>query len=908
MRDSVFISYSHRDAKWLQRLQVHFAPFERRGKIQHWDDTMIAAGSKWRDQISRALDSAKVAVLLVSADFLASEFIANEELPRLFAAAENDGVAIIPVIVGPCAFDSFESLCQFQSINSPAQPLSGLNKTKREQTLVRLAAAVSLLLAPQAATKDAAPSESGRLCNVPARNPLFCGREELVSRITHEFSACRAQSLCGIAGIGKTETAIEYIYRNRQNYSVVIWVRADSRQQLHSSYIEAAKFLGLPEWHGADQNLTVVAVRRWLARNSEWLLVADDVGDIELIKEFLPENETGQLLITTRMQATSAIARPLEVEPLDDDDAATLLLRRARILSSAADLRSLAPSDYAAARAVACELQGLPMALDQAGAYLEETGTNIDDYRALWLTHRAKLLAQAPMSSLRNSESVAKTWSLSFAELTKNKPVAVDLLKLLAYMHPDAISEDVLRDGSSALKADLALVLGDPWEINNVVREAIKLSLLRRDAKSRALRMHRLLQVVLRDSMETGEQLLWKEQAVRLLDHVFPAAKFVNWDRCEKLLAHVQVCAEAFSNQGQEPASLGRLLHDAGYYLYQRGRYREAAVWIKRALAIRAASYGKQHEDYARTLLVHGQFLQATGNLSEAEQILQSAIEVLRGVLGPENDEVARALGCLAALKLEQGALEEAQTLFQNALAAAETVLGAEHADVAQLVNNLAAVHFQRGVYPEAESLFARALAIREKVLPAAHPSIAQGYNNLAAACARQDRFAEAANYYQKALAMREGALGAEHPHVADTVYSMALLCLKQRDPSSAENFLNRALLIYEKTLDAGHPSIGNVLQSLGEVRLVQDAVAEAAVLFGRALSIHQATLGDEHPYVGYDLIGLAEVHMRQGDHEKADGLLRQAARVLEKGLGPAHPDVLGCRVKIDHLAQRNNS
>ena len=98
-----------------------------------------AAGSKWREQISRALDSAKVAVLLVSADFLASEFIANEELPRLFAAAENDGVAIIPVIVSPCAFDSFESLCQFQSINSPAQPLSGLNKTKREQILVKLA-------------------------------------------------------------------------------------------------------------------------------------------------------------------------------------------------------------------------------------------------------------------------------------------------------------------------------------------------------------------------------------------------------------------------------------------------------------------------------------------------------------------------------------------------------------------------------------------------------------------------------------------------------------------------------------------------------------------------------------------------------------------------------------------------
>lgn len=908
MRDSVFISYSHRDVKWLQRLQVHFAPFERRGKIQRWDDTMIDAGVKWREQISGALDSAKVAVLLVSADFLASEFIANEELPRLLAAAENEGVAIIPVILSPCAFNGFESLCQFQSINSPGQPLSGLNTTKREQIFVKLAAAVDQLLAAQSAAKDASQKESGRLCNVPARNPLFCGREDLIRRTTGELAAGRALSLCGIAGIGKTEMAIEYIYRNRQNYSVVFWVKADSRQQIYSSYIEAAKFLNLPESGGADQNLTVAALRRWLAQNGGWLLAADDVGDIDLMKEFLPENDTGHLILTTRMQAIAAIARPLEVEPLNEEEAATLLLRRARILSSAAELRSLAPSDYAAAQSIASELECLPMALDQAGAYLEETGTNIDSYRTLWATHRAELLAQAPSSSLRNSESVAKTWSLSFTELQKNKPVAIDLLKLLAYLHPEAISEELLRDGSAALESDLAVILRDPWELNNVIREATKLSLLRRDAKSRGLRMHRLLQVVLRDSMAPGEQLLRKQQAVRLLDQVFPRAEFANWERCEKSLAHVQACAEAFGHQPSVPAALGRLLHDAGYYLYQRGRYPEAAVWIERALTSRAASCGIQHQDYARTVLVRGQLMQAAGNLSAAEDSLQSAIEILRQVLGSENDEVARALGTLGMVKLNRGDLAEAQRLFQSALATAEAVLGAQHVDVAQLVNNLAAVCFQRGDYPEAESMFGRALAIRQKVLPADHPSIAQGLNNLAAACARQGRFADATSFYTHALAMRERALGGQHPHIAETLYNLALLCLKQRDFSAVEKYLERALAIREKTLEPNHPGIGNVLQSLGELRLSQNAIDEAAALYERALKIHQAALGQEHPNVGYDLMGLAEAHARRGDCDKADPLLRQAARILENGLGPAHPDVLDCQAKLARLAQQTSS
>lgn len=137
----VFISYSHEDKKLLERIKVHLKPYVKKGEMDLWDDTKIKPGMLWRDEIKKALDSAKVAVLLVSADFLASDFIVDSELPPLLSAAELEGTLIIPVILKPCAF-SDSKLEQFQSINPPSEPLNGMNRNKREQVFAELAKAV----------------------------------------------------------------------------------------------------------------------------------------------------------------------------------------------------------------------------------------------------------------------------------------------------------------------------------------------------------------------------------------------------------------------------------------------------------------------------------------------------------------------------------------------------------------------------------------------------------------------------------------------------------------------------------------------------------------------------------------------------------------------------------------------
>ena len=138
-RTQIFVSYSHADSEHLQRLKIHLRPFERQSQVDVWSDTKIKAGQQWRKEIENALERAAVAILLISADFLASDFVVDNELPPLLEAAKKEGVKILPIILKPCSFSSTQSLSQFQAINDPKEPLISQDEAKREQYWVSLA-------------------------------------------------------------------------------------------------------------------------------------------------------------------------------------------------------------------------------------------------------------------------------------------------------------------------------------------------------------------------------------------------------------------------------------------------------------------------------------------------------------------------------------------------------------------------------------------------------------------------------------------------------------------------------------------------------------------------------------------------------------------------------------------------
>jgi len=142
----VFVCYSHNDASWLDRLLVHLKPLERQGIIDVWSDRRLELGDDWRKEIERALARARIALLLVSADFMASDFIQEAELPSLLAAAEEGGCRVIPILVQPSLFMQTPSLSRFQHGNPGSVTLSEMPRAKSERVLTSVARSLTALL------------------------------------------------------------------------------------------------------------------------------------------------------------------------------------------------------------------------------------------------------------------------------------------------------------------------------------------------------------------------------------------------------------------------------------------------------------------------------------------------------------------------------------------------------------------------------------------------------------------------------------------------------------------------------------------------------------------------------------------------------------------------------------------
>jgi len=535
-------------------------------------------------------------------------------------------------------------------------------------------------------TPDTTSETDSPLWNVPySHNSFFIGREALLTQlydILHdEKAAALTQAVTGLGGIGKTQLAVEYAYRNRDKYQAILWTTATTYETLFTDFVVLADLLDLPEKDSQDQTITINAVIRWLETHSQWLLIVDNADDPEITKDFLPTGGKGHIILTTRSQATGAVAQALEVTKLAPDDGAVLLLHRAKIMPLDASLADTSYENQSNAKAIAHLLDGLPLAIDQAGAYIEKMNCSLSDYRGRYQQARATLLKERGRLFSVHPESVTTTFSLSFQKVQQVNPAATDLLRFFSFLSPEAIPIALVIEGAPDLGKLLKRTATDPQRLDETLSILYSYSLVRRDAPTNALSIHRLVQAVLKDEMSTGTQHQWAERTVRAVNRTFPSVEVETWQRCRQLLPQALVCMTLIDQWHMRFPEAARLLNQAGHYLYEHAQYTEAEPLHQRALAI----WEKQ--------------------------------------LGAEHPGTATSLNNLAALYDSQGQHEQAEPLHQRALAIREKWLGAEHPDTAQSLNNLAALYHNQGQYEQAEPLYQRALAICEKWLGAEHPN-----------------------------------------------------------------------------------------------------------------------------------------------------------------------------------------
>ncbi len=753
------------------------------------------------------------------------------------------------------------------------------------------------------------------LWHVPiARNPFFTGREEpllhLYEMLHREHNMALTQSLAmsGLGGIGKTQIALEYAYRYRANYSCVFWISAATHETLLDGFVTMADLLQLPEKDERDHKRVLTAVKHWCATHQKWLLILDNADDVRVLHDMLPADQTGHLLITSRAQALGSLAHRIDVKTMGMMEATWFLLLRAKRVDLDTSLDHVAHEELAVAETIAIEMDFLPLALDQAGAYIEEVGCSLSAYLELYRGHRQKVLSRRGHVPTDHPEPVTTTWELNFQQVKQANPAAADLLRLCAFLEPDAIPEELFTNGSACLDPILQRAAADAFTLNEAIEELRKFSLIQNDPETRLLRIHRLVQAVLKDTMEIDEQRCWVQQAVRATNMVFPeTVQASTWPHCQRYLAQAQACTLLAQEYTLTFGEVASLFYRVARYLYDHALYEQAEPLFRQARHIWEEIAGMDHPNVADSLLGLALLYSQQKKYEQAEPLFQRALSIREQSLGSEHPDVAQILGRLAECLSTQGRYQEAEPLYRQAIHIWERALGPDYFEIAGALDGLAIISARQERLKEAEPLFQRALHIREQTLGPSHPDMAASLNNMAVFYLEQEKYEQAELLGKRAVSIWEQALGSDHLYLAYPLDALADICSAQGRDKEAELLFQRAAYIWEKALGPEHPDVAYVLNKLANIYSQQGRYEEAELLFQRTMRIYEQALDEFQPDIAKVCYDFAVCQEARGKSQEAAVLYQRALAIREQTLGTDHEDTAEARTKYLALLQTIN-
>lgn len=850
----VFYSYAHEDEELRARLSNHLRILVRQGVISDWWDRRITPGDDFTEKIDEHLEHARVILLLISSDFIASDYCYEIEMKRALMRHEAGDARVVPVLLRPVLWvDSPFSKLNFLPID--ARPVTSWPDV--DEAFANVAAGIKAVVqellpranfglaasVPMPETDPQTVRALPKAWNVPyPRNPNFVGRDGTLGELHEAFTsggpASGVQVIHGPPGSGKTSVAVEYAYRYASEYGIIWWIRAEQPTNLVVDYAGLGWRVGLPERSWASQDAVVAAVRRWLGGRSDWLLVFDNATDPSLVGGYLPLAANGHVLITSRTSDWETIANPLRLKGLSRGDAIDYIGN------------CTGQEDASAADALATDLGGMPLALEQAAAYIKATGTSVANYASDLGKADRKLHGRVGLSGDGAIPERAQL-GLSFGRIRDEAAPAADLLTLFAFLAPEDIPVSLLAAHADLLPEPLASTMADMQAAEEAVDVLRRYSMVR--STGDALFVHRRVQAIAFEGLEEAGRRRWTESSVKLIDAAFPqeAEDVRLWPACSRLLPHSLVAAGHAEELGVAPETTGRLLSATALFLNARAQPREAKSAIDRALALDEGTLGPDHPAVARDRNFRGRILRLLGDLNAARIEYERAAAIDETVYGPNHPKVATHLIGLGRVLLESGELAAAKAIHERALAIDEALDRPNDANVARDLVMLGRVFHEMGNLEQAMEL------------------------------------------YEKAIAKDEMTYGENHPEIATDLVDLGRALMDLGDHANAKIQLQRALAIDEAAYGSGHPSVARDLASLGRVLQAQGDREEARSWLERALAIDETAYGSNHPMVARDLMHLAELLGEIGERKLASSHGERALAILEASRGPDHPDTM---------------
>ncbi len=832
-----FVSYTQADRGWAEWVAWQLERDGYRVLIQAWD---MVPGADWVHLMHEGVQGAGRTVAVLSEAYLASVFgtaeweaawrgdpLGEQRKLLVFRIADCQRPGLLGGVVSTDLFGLGEAAARARILAAARTAVTGRAKPTAEPAF------------PPAGAVRGGPRFPGVLpevWNVPPRNPNFTGRAADLGRIREGLgghAAVTVHALHGMGGVGKTQAAIEYAYRYCDDYDLVWWVNAEQAATIGDQFTQLAEQMGLPPL--ADPEAVAAAVRRALRARDRWLLIFDNAEDARQVSPLLPEG-AGHVLITTRRGGFRSAGAVVDLDVLGRAEAVALLRRRVPGLAD----------DQAGQ--LAERLGDLPLALDQAAAYLDQTGMPPQDYLDLLGTRSADLHGRGHSSS--HPDTVATVWSVSLDQLQAAAPAAVQLLQLCAWLGPEPIPLDLFTAHCGLLPEPMASAAADQLAFNDTAGALVDYSLARR--ADGTLIVHRLVQDITRHRPSgrlatTAEPL---DAALALLRADLPGQVWAtpeSWNQWRTLLPCVLTATGYQADTaGDGPAAW--LLEHAGTYLRTQGRYREALPLHQRALRIREAVYGPDHPDVATALSYVGWALSVLGRPAEALPLQERALRIHEAVHGPDHPSVATDLSYVGSALSDLGRPAEALPLQERALRIHEAVYGPDHPDVAADLSYVGWALSALGRPAEALPLQERALRIHEAVHGPDHPSVAAALNWVGWALLDLDRPAEALPLHQRALRIHEAVHGPDHPEVATDLNHVGRALSALGRPAEALPLHQRALRIDEAVHGPDHPEVATDLNHVGRALSALGRPAEALPLHQRALRIDEAAYGPDHP------------------------------------------------------------